>query len=323
MLALGACGVAGAAWWARADSAGVRALAITAEALSLDAGDPTLERVGRLIYRGGLRLSAGDPRFGGWSDLRVAADGGAFTAVSDRGAWLEARLDYDSRHHLRSLGAARIGSLIDTAGRPLRGFMADAEGLARLPGGGFIVAFERRHRFWRYPAAEPPFSVAPQALPAPAELARLRANGGIEAFTRLSGGALLALAEDSGEGGTHAGWIGDGRTWEWLSYQAEEGFSPTALAESPGGEVLVLERRFSLLGGWSARVVRLARGDIRAGAVLRGAEIARISSPLTRDNFEGLGTARGPRGETLIYLLSDDNFSALQSTLLLMFELAE
>ena len=32
---------------------------------------------------------------------------------------------------------------------------------------------------------------------------------------------------------------------------------------------------------------------------------------------------RGPDGETLIYLLSDDNFSALQDTLLLLFALEE
>ncbi len=43
--------------------------------------------------------------------------------------------------------------------------------------------------------------------------------------------------------------------------------------------------------------------------------------PLTIDNFEALATRRGPDGEILIYLMSDDNFSFFQRTLLLMFAL--
>jgi hypothetical protein len=38
------------------------------------------------------------------------------------------------------------------------------------------------------------------------------------------------------------------------------------------------------------------------------------------DNMEGLAVRRGPKGETLLYILSDDNYSPLQRTLLLMFE---
>ncbi len=39
--------------------------------------------------------------------------------------------------------------------------------------------------------------------------------------------------------------------------------------------------------------------------------------------MEGIAARRGPGGETLIYLISDDNFHPWQRTLLLMFELAE
>jgi len=43
---------------------------------------------------------------------------------------------------------------------------------------------------------------------------------------------------------------------------------------------------------------------------------------MTVDYFEGLALRRG-ENETLIYVLSDDNFSAAQSTLLLMFALPD
>jgi hypothetical protein len=36
--------------------------------------------------------------------------------------------------------------------------------------------------------------------------------------------------------------------------------------------------------------------------------------------MEGLAVRRGPRGETLLYVISDDNYWRLQRTLLLMFE---
>jgi hypothetical protein len=39
------------------------------------------------------------------------------------------------------------------------------------------------------------------------------------------------------------------------------------------------------------------------------------------DNFEGIAARRGPKGETLIYLISDNNFRSGQRTLLMMFAL--
>jgi hypothetical protein len=39
------------------------------------------------------------------------------------------------------------------------------------------------------------------------------------------------------------------------------------------------------------------------------------------DNLEGLSARTGPRGETLLWLISDDNFNPLQRNILLMFEL--
>ena len=35
---------------------------------------------------------------------------------------------------------------------------------------------------------------------------------------------------------------------------------------------------------------------------------------------EGLAVRRGPRGETLLYVISDNNYWSLQRTLLMMFE---
>ena len=57
------------------------------------------------------------------------------------------------------------------------------------------------------------------------------------------------------------------------------------------------------------------------GSIVTPREIARLASPFAVDNLEGVATIKGSRGETLLWLISDDNFNVLQRNLLLMFEL--
>ncbi len=57
------------------------------------------------------------------------------------------------------------------------------------------------------------------------------------------------------------------------------------------------------------------------GARLDGAAVAVLRPPLTVDNLEGVAARRGAAGETLIYLVSDNNFNPFQRTLLLLFAL--
>ncbi len=279
--------------------------------------------MGKLSYRGGISLTSSDGRFGGWSDLWLDRDGRHLMAISDRGFWLEANLTFDWSGAPSGLENARLGGLIDLDGRPITGFAADAEALVRLPDGGFLVAFERRHRIWRYPPAEPPFSIAPTNVPPPPELSRAPPNGGLEAMARLSDGRMFALAEELVVDGANVGWIGDGKDWRTLGYIAAVDYKPTSATELPDGDVLVLERRYTRRDGPGAQLVRVARRDITPGARLAGEELARIEPPLTLDNFEGVAAWRENGGATRIYVISDDNYSLLQRTLLLAFDLVE
>src|SRR5207248_1995397 len=125
--------------------------------IAMDPRDPARDTVGQLTYRGGLVLeSPSEPRFGGWSDLKIRADGEKLVAISDRGFWLDARLVYDADGRLISLADSRIGHLIGPDGRRLAGASGDAEGLTTAPDGSLIVSLERRHRILVYPRAEPP-----------------------------------------------------------------------------------------------------------------------------------------------------------------------
>jgi len=69
--------------------------------------------------------------------------------------------------------------------------------------------------------------------------------------------------------------------------------------------------------------VRLDAAQIEAGTTVRAVELARLASPYAVDNLEGIAATRGARGETLLWLISDDNFNPLQRTLLMMFAVEE
>jgi len=298
-------------------------LALSASPLPFNPEDKTQETVGGLLWRGGLAITSNDPRFGGLSDLVLAPDGSSFTAVSDAGRWVTARLTYDSAGKLAGITGGASGSLHNPQGLLLAGKREqDAEALVRLDDGSLMVAFERNHRLLQY--GKGGLASVPKALPAPAGLAGARANAGAEALVALAGDRLLAFTEGQKMGDSYAVYLreADGK-WHALALRPKGLFVPTGAAQLPNGDVLLLERRFTILGGLGARLSRIPLAAIRPGALLTGSEIAELRPPLSLDNFEGVAVHRLGDGTTRLTLVSDDNFSPLQRTLIVQFELAQ
>ncbi|MFQ5971252.1 MAG: esterase-like activity of phytase family protein [Alphaproteobacteria bacterium] len=297
--------------------------AVANQRVHLNPDVPQERRVGDLTFRGGLALDDASDGFGGLSAIRVSPDGARLLALSDRGRWFEMSLAYDPGGDLAAADVAASGRLSHPDGRALRRRESDAEALAELANGSIVVAFELEHRLWRYPRTEPPFGQPPTMLEAPQGIDRAHRNMGMEALTELADGRLLVIAEGLRlADDTGAAWIGDGERWSAVGYGLTPGFEPTGAALLPDGDVIVTERRASLLGGFATRLVRLSRADLDAEARLDGQEIARLEPPLTVDNVEAVAARRDGSGKILIYLVSDDNFTRLQRTLLMMFELS-
>lgn len=309
----------GAAWTAA--PARAEPLAISTRPVALHPADPGVGEVGALVYRGGLDLRSRDRRFGGLSALSVDRTGRRLLALTDKGNWVSLVATYDADGRLSGIGEARIGALADLAAGSIAGTgLGDAESIAPARG-GYAVGFEARHRLWLYPRDGDTGLGRPRVLRAPRGLRRAPANQGLEALARLADGRLFALTEGLSAGeGQLRGWIAGARGWRPLSYRRTGQFVPTGAATLAGGDVLVLERRFTWIGGLASRIVRLRRDDIRPGAVLDGTEIAVLDPPLTSENFEGIAVRPLPGGGAYVYLVSDDNFYAIQRTLLLMFE---
>jgi hypothetical protein len=295
---------------------------VRADAVSLSEADPSLRSVGALEFRGGLRLSSPDARFGGWSGLHVSDDGAELTAIGDEGHWLTARIEYDGQGQLAGLADATLGPLHGEDGAPLAVKTAqDAESLARLPDGAWLVGFEHWHRLRVYRGREHPLAGRPTTFTSPPDLERAPSNGGLEALAAVPDGRLVALSEEFVENGLLAGWVGRDGRWERLHYRASGAPVPSDMTALPSGDLLVLERSYAPLVGNTIRVRLVPATRIAPGALLEGRLLAELKRPLTVDNFEGIATRRNERGETLVYLLSDDNHNPLQRTLLLMFAL--
>jgi hypothetical protein len=300
------------------------ALDIHSEPLVMKLDEPGLKRLGKLIWRGGISMTANSANFGGWSDLEVSPDGRTLSSISDVGSWLTATVEYDSEGNLNGLKDGRIGSLRGLDGKPLvHKDRADAEGMALLPDGSWLVSFERFHRIWRYPTLDG----VPTAINLPDDFGRQPWNGGVETLTALPDGRVIAISEEyEVSPGLLAGWVGrpdgtGGYAWQSFRYTKIADFNPTAIRPLPNGGFVLLERAFDIARGVRIRILRAEAADFEPGAIARPREIARLASPLAVDNLEGVAATRGPRGETLIWLISDDNFNSLQRNLLLLFEL--
>jgi hypothetical protein len=269
---------------------------------------------------GALALDTSPWGFGGLSGLHLAPDL-TLTAISDLGRWWRAPLVLGGGR-LSGIGEAQHGPLRDAAGQPLRrGLQGDAEGLARLPDGDWLVSFERRHRILRFRDLAGPG----HPIEAPPGVEGSPGNGGLEGLAVLADGRLLALAESlPGASGpeSRAAWLGTisaGRVaWRRTTYLPEPGLDPTDAAGLPDGGALVMERRFSIFGGFTGRLAHVPAATLRGVGPLSSETWLDLPPDAPAENWEGVAVARHG-GRKLVVLVSDDNQSPFQQTLLLLY----
>ena len=291
-------------------------IVVSATPAQLDREDPSVTRLGPLRYVGGFALNARDRRFGGLSGLVVEAD--RLTAVTDRGFWYRARLVVNNDGRFTGIDGSELAPILSSKGEPLKIERGehDAEAITKW-NGTYAVAFERFHRIGLYDPAARDLGRPDYIRDIPG-LAKSPANGGIEALAGLDDGRLLALTEDYAPSGDLVGWLIDQDQRDPVAYP-KTNWKPTDAAYHPTIGLLVLERRFSALIGFTARVRLIEKSAIVPGRSIGGDIIARFAGSTISDNFEGIAVSERPDGRLFVWLISDDNFNFLQQTLLLGF----
>lgn len=297
--------------------------------------ETSFEGAGSLAFRGGLDLTSPDPRFGGLSGLEVEADGLSAWAVSDEGLLVRFRLVLDEAGELAGLADAAAADLRGADGNYLSGkASADSESLALLPGGGLAIGFEREHRIgYVFPEICGAASRVAQGGPLAGDLSRVPPNNGLEALGLHEPDLLLTGLEASLDG---TGPLGSGPVFGRVDTGVRPGETISGMPlpsrhgltgmDVLGGQAYFLQRAYHRLFGVRVRVVRKSLGtDPVWGSDAAGGleELARLAPPMPIDNFEAIAATRLGDETIRLYLLSDNNFSASQRTLLLAFDVTE
>ncbi len=310
-----------------------RAITISASPVANFSNSDDRRRFGRLIFRGGLILRSSSSYFGGFSGLRVDDKGENFIAVSDAGFWLRGKLTRRGRAP-SGITNAQVGPLRALSGRVLTGVPeTDAEAIELMSGtpkdGRALIGFERIHRIGRFSLSKEGVSKPSRYLKLPNYIKGLKSNRGLESVALLKGGprdgTLVYFAEGRFDSRGHMrGWMRrkNGRTSE-IFVEPISGFDMTDATSTPDGDLIILERRFRFSEGVKMRLRLISAKDIRPGAVLKGETLFEADQKYFIDNMEGVTTHRSRLGRTVITLISDDNFSFLQRTILLQFVLSE
>ena len=298
--------------------------------------DGAKRQFGKLTFMGGLELRSSDPSFGGISSALIDADGKGFVALSDQGHWITGRFT-DDGGVLSGVEDMRIAPMLAPNGRRMKETRYfDSEGLARI-GDQYFVSVERTHDILRFDRAKGRPTGRGTLLDVPLAIKTLNTNQGIESLgvlprQSLYAGALIAIAERAPKSmpqDTIPGWLIGGKfqgplkTPGQFALQRRDNFDVTDLGFLPGGDLLILERRFVPFLGLSFRIRRIAISAIKPGALIDGETLIEADLSQHIDNMEALMVHRASNGKIILTLISDNNFSILQRNLVLRFSMDE
>ncbi|RDV07288.1 esterase-like activity of phytase family protein [Sphingorhabdus pulchriflava] len=286
--------------------------------LELDETDPKRKKVGALTFLNAWELRSDNSDFGGISALAVIGDS-RFLAVSDAGTLIGFTLGKSDRMEDSFIAVlpGAYGENVDYRDRDSEGMTYDATS------GQIWISYEARHAVRR-------LSPSLGRIDGTKRLTFTKgwkANGGIEAIARLRDGRFVLFSETHQRAdGSNSAYIYSGDPIEagsqpkQFGYRAPEGYRPTDATTLPDGRLLILNRRIGLPDGFSAKLALLDPVAIAADKAIAPQVIATLASPLLVDNMEGLAITHED-GRIIVWMISDNNFTALQRTILMQFAL--
>lgn len=299
---------------------------------AFDTRDRAHTRFGSLQYRSGLILTSRYKDFGGISGLRLDDKGEGFIAISDKGKWFTGKIAY-SGDTMVGIVDVEAAPMLGADGRPItaRGWY-DTESIA-VDGPTVYIGLERVHQILKFDFGRDGVRARGEPIPQPPGMRKLPNNGSLEALVMVRkdrfkssplAGMLLAISERGlDSAGNISAWIIGGKAPGSFSVRRTKNYDISDAALLPSGDLLLLERKFSLFGDTGVRIRRIPLASIVPDAVIDGPTIFDADLGYEIDNFEGLDVHVTPEGDTVLTLISDDNFSMLQRTLLMQFTLLE
>jgi hypothetical protein len=314
----------------------VTRLAVNAKPIvSFDPRDATHLRYGALQFRSGLVLTSSFKPFGGLSALRwLDAKGERFLMLSDKGDWFTGRVVYYKGTGLAGLADVTSTPMRGGDGKKIttRGWF-DSESLA-FDGETAYVGLERVNQILRFDFSKGGIVSRGDAIPLPPGVETLPFNKGLETLVFVArdrtgegtnlAGTLIAISERGLDAaGNLCGFLIGGPMPGVFTVKRSNNYDISDGVLLPSGDLLILERKFSLLEGVGIRIRRMPISSLAPGALMDGPVIFEVDLGYEVDNMEGIDFHVTEHGETVLTLISDDNFSMIQRTLLLQFTLVD
>lgn len=293
--------------------------------------DPTKRDFGPLTFMGGLELRGDVPEFGGLSSAIIEPDGAGFIAITDQAHWVTGRFVADAAGHLAGMENVRISAMQAPNGRRMKDTrFFDSEGLTRI-GNRLYVSVERIHQIVRFDLGPNGPGGRGTVIPSPDGFRGQKSNQGVEALGVMPApsrhaGSFIAIAErapPTAENENIPGWLLGGAQPGRFSVRRKNDFDVTDLGFLPGGDLIILERHYSLLWGAAFRLRRVPLQSIVPGAILDGETLIEANMAYHVDNMEALMIHRAADNRVIFTLMSDNNFSVLQRNLVLRFAYRE
>jgi hypothetical protein len=235
---------------------------------------------------------------------------------------------------MTGLADVEAAPMLGPDGRPIaaRGWY-DSESIAidgtQIETAHVYIGLERVNQVLRFDFSKGFTRSLGEIVPMPTAVKKLPYNKGLEALVFVPGGmplagTLIALSERGLDAnGNLVAFLVGGPSPGQFSIRRTEKFDISDATLLASGELLVLERKFSLVEGLNVRIRRIALKSLAPGALVDGPVIFEVDLGEEVDNMEGIDAFVTPQGETVLTMVSDDNFSLFQRTLLLQFVLVD
>ena len=310
-----------------AATVGVERLEISARPIRYFQIGSTEARFGPLEFVGGLELTSTSSDLGALSSFRFLTPGGDFIGVADTGFWFFGAITRYADDKPAGVANFRMQQMFDRSGKiSNRKWEVDAEGLA-VKDGVATVGFERDHRIAQFRIEPDDMEAATGDLDFLIPPRELRQNRGFETvahahpYGQHEGGLVIVSEKSLDKQGNIFAAIIEGPNKGIFTVRRNGEFDITDGAFLPNGDLLLLERSFSMASGVKMRLRRIYGESITKGVVADGPVLFEADMGYQIDNMEGLDVWTRSDGAQMVSLISDDNHSILQRNIYLEFEL--
>lgn len=251
----------------------------------------------------------------GVSGIEMGPDGNTFTAISDRGWWIEGDIARTA-DIITDVELTNIAPIIGQDGRPVSarrlGDWSDSEGLAFAPDGTIYIAFERWAHVWRF---EKVLGRAQWIKDHPTFYDHAD-NWQLEAAAVSPDGQVYVFSEKPLTDGFPIYRLGEDGLWTIDGFLPERDLYSIVGADfSDDGALYLLERKL-VLGIWWQNRIRRVQLDGSEDSILWEGERGEY------DNLEGISVWPDGKGLRLT-LVSDNNGGSKTPTQFVEFRLTE